>query len=508
MEHPRPEGNNPALTNKTSSQKGTIRICLAGFSIALAAYFIFFLFSSLITLKYPFHLEWMEGVSAIQMERILHGESIYVEPRLEYVPLIYTPLYFYVSAGMTSLFEPHFFALRITSFLSTLGVFALIAAMLWRETKNLRAVIFSVGLFASCYALSGFWYSIARVDMLFLFLILLSIFFLRSKSALMIFTGGFSLYLAFLTKQSVLVFVFAVYLYFLIVSFRKSLPSFLLFMLLTSLTVIAWNVKSGGWFWYYIFKLPGTHSLRPGKIISFWTMDLLTPLFIPIFLSAYFFYDKFKYRLRDGNDFYYPVVFTGLMAISYISRMHSGGWINVLIPAHAAIAILAGMGFSRLEKIFSNKKNIYLYSISLICLLHFVRIIPWYREFDPPGKEDVMAGRNLAKYISNVKGEVFIPSHPWLNDIAGKKTFAHRQAILDIMRSDDEKTRNAFTEEFTRAIQSHRFSVIIMDSPDSISGITRYYRPDQRVFEEGSKMFYPMTGMKTRPEYALVPDKK
>ena len=72
-------------------------------------------------ISYPYELEWMEGGSVDHVKRILSGLQLYVEPDLQFVPFIYTPVYFYVSALFSKLLGIGFFPLRMVSFLSSLG---------------------------------------------------------------------------------------------------------------------------------------------------------------------------------------------------------------------------------------------------------------------------------------------------------------------------------------------------------------------------------------------------
>ncbi|MHC4458094.1 MAG: hypothetical protein ACYS0I_13605, partial [Planctomycetota bacterium] len=61
-------------------------------------YLAVYLILVFLRIQFPFELEWMEGGSVHQIERILEGKKLYVSPSLEFVPYIYPPLYFYVSA--------------------------------------------------------------------------------------------------------------------------------------------------------------------------------------------------------------------------------------------------------------------------------------------------------------------------------------------------------------------------------------------------------------------------
>ena len=85
-----------------------------------------FLFIALSRVAYPFSLEWMEGGSLVQVSRILNGKLIYVRPSFDFIPQIYPPLYFYVSALVSEILGNSFLPLRFVSILATLGTILLI----------------------------------------------------------------------------------------------------------------------------------------------------------------------------------------------------------------------------------------------------------------------------------------------------------------------------------------------------------------------------------------------
>src|SRR5713101_5440072 len=69
-----------------------------GVALAMAAFFIGgFVVAALFRLSYPFALQLTEPASLSQVERVLHGQALYVQPTLDYVPMIYGPVYFYFS---------------------------------------------------------------------------------------------------------------------------------------------------------------------------------------------------------------------------------------------------------------------------------------------------------------------------------------------------------------------------------------------------------------------------
>ena len=46
---------------------------------------------------------------------------------------------------------------------------------------------------------------------------------------------------------------------------------------------------------------------------------------------------------------YYAAAAIGLIGSAWVSRLHTGGYANVLMPAYAAIALLAGLTYARLS---------------------------------------------------------------------------------------------------------------------------------------------------------------
>ena len=100
---------------------------LRWFVVGAAVWYIgSYLVVALLRIGYPFELEWMEGAVADHVLRILSGQPLYVRPSLDFVPFVYPPLYFYVSAGFAKLLGFSLLPLRLVSLLSSLACFAVI----------------------------------------------------------------------------------------------------------------------------------------------------------------------------------------------------------------------------------------------------------------------------------------------------------------------------------------------------------------------------------------------
>ena len=95
---------------------------------------------------YPYPLELYEGVLAEQVLRILEGRALYAAPSIEYIPSVYPPLYFYLSAFVAKFSGMGFFPLRLVSFLASLGAFFLVYLLVKRETGNKGIALASAAL--------------------------------------------------------------------------------------------------------------------------------------------------------------------------------------------------------------------------------------------------------------------------------------------------------------------------------------------------------------------------
>lgn len=204
----------PATFQASSPQVGSNGIALSRASTFLryallasgAAYIAVFLVLAFFRIQYPFELEWMEGGSLDHVRRVLAGEKVYVSPSLEFVTFLYTPLYYYVSAAVAKATGVGFLPLRLVSFASTLGSFLIIFLMVRRETGSAFSGALASCLFAATFQISGAWFDLARVDSLFLFLLLAGLYLFRlSASPKSYVLAGALISLAYFTKQTAII---------------------------------------------------------------------------------------------------------------------------------------------------------------------------------------------------------------------------------------------------------------------------------------------------------------
>jgi 4-amino-4-deoxy-L-arabinose transferase-like glycosyltransferase len=483
---------------------------------AAALYLIMYLVIALMRIRYPFELEWMEGGSLDHVRRVLMGEKLYVRPSLEFIPFIYTPLYYFVSAAVSSVIGLGFTSLRLVSLLSSIGCFTIIFLIIKRETRDSLSGFIGAGMFAATFRISGAWFDIARADSLFLFLFLLGCYVFRSASRGRSYViAGLVISLAALAKQPTLVMALPLVLYSLIP--RRGPQSTLrpaffagTVAVVVGTATLALNHIHGGWFTYYVWELPRSHQIVRGALAGFWVRDLLAEIPLAGMMAALYLGAGIRASFRQ-RDFFYVMLAVGMVGGAWSSRLHSGGYSNVLMPAYAVISVLFGLAFHRasaaLLYVADSKRRLIWVFIGIQALTQFA-LLAYNPARQIPTKADAEAGRRIVEMISRVEGDVFIPEHGYLARLAGKRSAAHRMAIDDVLRGDTKGAGPQLHDEIISALAQGTYGAVMLDS---------YWWPyvGPKAFEEyyikqvidfpDDKVFRCLTGARIRPTWIYLP---
>ena len=220
-----------------------------------------FLFIVLYRIGYPYELHWMEGGAVDQVRWLMVGHQLYAEPSLDFTAAEYTPLYFYLAAVISLrsarlLLATPGFSSRVTRLRrchlrvcsgSRLEVLGVIAASLYLAT----------------FRIGGSQFDLARVDPLFMFFLLSSIYvlyFARGPGSMV--CAGLLMACSFLSKQTALVVAMPLALY-AVLAWRGLTGWLFPLTLLTvgGFTTLVLDRFSEGWFSFYVFVLPRQHEI-------------------------------------------------------------------------------------------------------------------------------------------------------------------------------------------------------------------------------------------------------
>jgi 4-amino-4-deoxy-L-arabinose transferase-like glycosyltransferase len=473
----------------------------------LAVLFIVtYLLVALLRMGYPFELEWMEGASVDHVMRVISGEKLYVAPSLDFVPFIYTPLYFYVSALVSKVVGTGFFPLRLLSFLSSLGCFLIIFLWVRRETKSGFAAIIASSLFAATFRISGAWFDVGRADSLFLLLLLGGLYLLRFKSsARWYLLAGLLISLAFLTKQMTLVVFLFVAAYCFLMNRGRCIYFIGTVIFLVGASTFLLNRLHDGWYTYYVFDLPSQHALLRNMWTDFWTADIMSVLSVALIASLFY----LVVRTADSDKkkhLFYILMLAGTIVASWLSRVHPGGYVNVLFPAYAALSILFGLAIHRVfeyvRSLPADRRGLIANYVYVICIIQFSLLA--YNPFaQVPGKKDLEAGQAFIDAMRELPGDVLVPYHGYLPSLAGKSCCAHEAAVNDILKADDGPVKAGLLDEINQALRERKFNCIVLNAPWFPELTEKNYVRWRPVFDK-QDVFWPPTGFQTRPELIFV----
>lgn len=402
---------------------------------------------------YPYELEWIGGAMKDHVERFLNHQPLYVQPGGGWFPYEYPPFYPWLCAqivGFTKL--PIFIAMRGVSILSTIGCAVIVAAWICRTApqspKRHQWALVAVGLFLAAYRVTGDWYDLERLDMLFLFLSLLGIF-LLGEGLLYTFLAALALLLAFFTKQQALLFMLAGCIVLWRLKQYRQLALFLSTLLIIGpAAVLLLNRASHSWFWYYCFHIPLYNGIRWRLALLFLYNDLT--LYAPLLVVLFFNWRAVEGMKPNGR---FLLMWMGLAAFlgSWLSRAHWGGDQNVLIPVYLFLSVGAcAVGGNLTEHALRQKIATW-----WLILAQFFAIA--YRPTAQlPSDASLAAGERFTKEIHQweKQGEVLCLDH------GGFTTPAHFQimGLLDVMNAEHRLPTGLIT-----ALRTHRYAAIVTD---------------------------------------------
>jgi hypothetical protein len=373
------------------------------------------------------------------------------------------------------------------------------------------------GLFLGGYGISGFWYELARVDSLFVTLML-------GGLALACYAGGSNrklmlsallLALATLTKQTGFVVGAGLALYLLILNRRQGLLFGTLFLCLTALPVLALNGLTGGWFFYHVFHIGGADPIEMSRLVSYIKdkiFGVMAGLSLLTLLAAFLYLRKTGLRSLRIQPWFVGI---GLaVVISGLGRIRVGGNLNNLMPAYTLLCLAPALLLHADDTGASFKGEAdqgawmrwrEVLTAGLV-LAQF-----WLGAYSPlpyvlPSAAMRQSGDRLIQRIASFNGPVFVMMHPYYAYLAGKQPSTQIATLWYV------RYRGALplTDDIVNRIKSKYYSAIISDEsffetqPDLQALITSNYFPAQTL--DFSQAPFTNTGVVVRPAIVYLPD--
>jgi hypothetical protein len=481
-------------------------------ALGAAAFLGIYLYLAARRMGYPYELEWIEGGFVDQVGRILAGRSVYGPPSVSFTPFLYTPLYFYLSALSAKILGLGFFPLRLVSFLASLAAMGGIFWIVYRESRIFLASFLAAGFFAASYRVTGAWLDVARVDSLSIaFLVFFWLSIPRNSSRGRWFLTGALAAMMFLTKQTLLVALLPFFLVHLVQYRRRAVWMAAGFLIPVAAVTILLNLATSGWYSFYTIDLLGqqTDWLSRDVILGFWTNDLFRHYAVTILISLA---GLFLLLRRDRAEFWkWFSLLAGAVLCSFLARIKSGGYDNVLLPAAAAFSVLLGIGWSAIRRSL-DRFPLLARTGAAIVLMIATGYQFYHLRYNPsdqiPTPSNYQAGEKFMEYISAIPGEVYIPYHTYYAAMAGKQSFAHQSALWDVLRGQTpNRGKEILIRSITDAVRNRQFSAVILDGAGEwnfLYGLDANYSPQSEIIPPASAPV-PLTGWQISPQTVFIP---
>ena len=389
-------------------------------------------------LGYPLELDFIEGVMVDHIARLAHGQPIYVEPTLRFIPLAYMPFFSLVASWVTHATGIGFFAPRLVSFVSTLLTAGLLAGIVWRETRRRTLAAAAVGVYASAFAITGACYDVARPDSLMLLLTFTGLAVLRytrgvrgSLVAALLLTFGF------FTKQHSVLFSFGALGYLFFHERRRFVPFAVALVAGCGGGYLLLDRWLGDWFRVFTWSIPrGWSTINRARIEHYVGEGVLGSLAcstVPALLSL----GVHDPDAEPGRALWY---WTGLAAFGtgMLATLDPSAYLHVFTPTVLALCILGPIALDRigrgLDATTGGKAG---RGQTLVMVVLAAQFLPLAysvgRERPRPHAADVHAA--LIDRLRGLGTGAMVPYHGWYSTEAGGPSSLQFIALDDIQRS-------------------------------------------------------------------------
>lgn len=440
--------------------------------VALAALIV-------LRLPQPFALELLEeGVATMSVQVLEQGLcALYAAPGPDYVPLLYGPLFPVIGALSFHLVAAELFMLRLFSVLALCATLLLLTRLATPDTGTRPATPplpgrwLAAALFAATYGQSAHWFDLARVDMVALALALAGIRAgIRNRNVL----AGILLGLSLLTKQTALPITIAFCLGLGIVRWRSALTVAASFLVAGILPFVWFHICSDGLSTFYLWTMPGLHPIEPALLQEVVAHQWpLAPLAVAAALGAICLGRRGRASL--------PLLFAllGALAIGLLARIRVGGSDNVLMPAHAAMVVLAVICLCTLAPRWPR-------TMLLLVLAQLLLLLPGFRHALP--SDGAEHGRRLSELLRTIDEPVFAPTRPFLLWQVGKGQQADGTAVWDVLRSSDESLAGPLRHQMITRLQDGSQRALLVSSPTYREVVGAFYPRELPAFPDGATL--------------------
>lgn len=444
-------------------------------------YLIAFLVAGAARLGFPYHTAWLESEISQMVQQLSLGESIYVAPTLNYIPNMYTPLYYQASHLVSSLFPSgsdsfHFMGLRLVALLATLGqVVALVVVLRRRQASWLVALVFS-SMFIAAYGRFEFWYDTARPDTLVALLLFVALaLMVEGKGYRSALAAGIVAGLAVLSKQVSAPLLVVVGLY--VIVARKELGRMLLAGAIAGATMVVFLWATGDltnpWFYYFTVTTARNKDMEPFRaLLGLRYLAVVFPFLVG--WSVVPMIRRFKGVRLDA----WEATALLILPLVLLMRVQEGASNNHFIPLLPILIVAAHQAITRSEPRRCTRQTL----LAATCALQLAILV--YNPATPiPTRVDVEEGARVVETLRAIDGPIYLPTFAAYAVMAGKPWTAGYTVTCDLIKTDP-----TFAGKLDSAIAGQTFGAVIPRADTlglplacNLPGLDAQYREASRI---------------------------
>jgi hypothetical protein len=415
--------------------RATWWLCAALCALHVVAFFAV----ALARLRYPYDLEWMEGGQLVQSYEILSGRFPYRAPSADYIPFPYQPFYSAVVAALGWVFGLSLPLARSVSIAATTACVALVGWAVSRETSSGAYGWLAGATVFALYRVFNFWFDLARVDSLFMALLVGALFAGRYiKGAWRSCLASAVLFvLAYETKQLALPFFVLVPPLLWAKDRRAALAFVPLVFLLLAIDFWLSQRASGGWFGFYVNDVPRAQPYQVDRFIRFpWIVASRVPVLAALAGAGILRALRGRSWTAKLRETWSLATILGT-AVTLAAWARPGGYANNLVTTYIFALIPAFVELHRRASVASGRAaNTRATSARPLCLFSALALQLAALGYNPasqiPRAADYAAGRQFVEAIRAIDGPVLVPQRPWLAVLAGKRPCYHANAYWEM----------------------------------------------------------------------------
>lgn len=500
---------------------------------------------------YPYDLEWMEGGMLAHAWRLDQGLPLYVAPNPDFIPFIYPPGYAALVAFLGKGVGLSMQLGRAVSLVGTLGAAAAVAWGSWRHTGRSGPGVFAAVAFLGTFPTSGAFMDLVRPDALALGFLAWAVVLAAERWRGAIEAAAVLLCAAFLCKHNSAAFGVPIAIGLWARDGWRSAARFAVLSAVPALVLVGlFQWQSEGHFLRYLLEVPASHPQHPDRILPglprelgnalpvatavlgawlalrdrgpAWVSGLAVLggiglatgihlssdlprelLHVPAALGGFGVGAAavgvgIEVRERPGWRWVFAVA-TGITAlvVAGMMRSHHGGYLNVYMPLHWAVALGFGLVLGNLHRAGWSGLAALIAAAQLTfgaLTLHPDRFQPTY--------DDVERGNAFVGWLRGKPGPVLSPFAAWIPVQAGHPPSLHMIGLWDLAYSGGPYELEARVVQ--QAIADQYWGAVLQGSRPFTYPLDGSYVVERSIAESGTALD-PKSGWPVRPVRILVP---